>query len=101
MAKKSMIERDVKRSNLHNKYAKKREALKAKIMNKETSFEERFEAVSELAALPANSAKNRQRNRCAITGRPRGYHRKFGLSRNQLRELSAKGEVPGVIRSSW
>lgn len=101
MAKASMIERDVKRAKLVEKYAKKRAALKAIIKDRNRAPEERFQAVLDLADLPNNSAPARKRNRCALTGRPRGFHRKFGLSRNQLRHLASKGELPGVVKSSW
>lgn len=101
MAKKSMINRDEKRAKLSNSLSNKRAALKALIMNKETSPEDRFAAVIKLDKLPKNSAKVRIRNRCAVTGRPRGYNRKFGLCRNTLRELASIGLLPGVTKSSW
>ena len=101
MAKKSMIQRDVKRKRLAKQYANKREQLKAIVMNKELPMNERFEAQLKLSALPRNSAKNRQRNRCGLTGRPRGYYRKFNLSRVALRELGNFGEIPGLTKSSW
>ena len=86
---------------MSNSHAKRRAALKATIMNKETSGEARIDAVIKLAKLPRNSAQTRIRNRCEITGRPRGYHRKFGICRNMLRELASNGALPGVIKSSW
>lgn len=101
MAKVCMIERDKKRTKMVEKYAEKRAALKAIIKNRDNSPEERFQAVLDLADLPRNGAANRQRNRCALTGRPRGFHRKFNLSRNMIRELGSKGELPGVVKSSW
>lgn len=101
MAKEGMKQRDIKRTRLNNKYEEKRVALKAIIMNKETSAEDRFSAMLELDSLPTNSAKNRQRNRCAITGRPRGFFRQFNLCRNQVREKAQSGELPGVTKSSW
>lgn len=101
MAKTSMVERNKKREKLASKDASKRASLKATIMNKETSPEERMAAVFELAALPRNGAKNRIRNRCSVTGRPRGYYRKFGISRIILRDLASIGQVPGVTKSSW
>lgn len=101
MAKVCMIERDKKRSRLVAKYAKKRAELKAIIKNRETSPEERFLAVLKLAELPRNSSKTRKRNRCALTGRPRGYFRKVNLSRIALRDLASKGQLPGVVKSSW
>ena len=101
MAKVGMIERDVKRAKLNKQLAEKRARLKAIIMNKETSQEDRFAAMMALDELPANSAKVRQRNRCAVTGRPRGVFRQFKLCRNQLREKALLGELPGVTKSSW
>lgn len=101
MAKKSMILRDVKRKKLANQYAKKRADLKAAIVNMKLSDEERQKAVVALQKMPRDSSKIRERNRCGLTGRPRGYYRKFGLSRNKLRELMMRGEVPGVVKASW
>lgn len=101
MAKVATFEKNAKRARLIKKYEKKRSDLKSKIMNKETSEEERFAAVVELAKLPRNSAKNRYRNRCKITGRPRGNYRIFGLSRITLRELASNGQIPGVRKASW
>ena len=101
MAKVSAVQRDLKRRRLVAKYANKRAALKAIIMDKNASQEDRFNATLQLAQLPKNSAKIRERNRCALTGRPRGYHRKFKLSRNLLRELGSLGQVPGLTKSSW
>ena len=96
-----MVERDKKRSRLVKKYANKRAALKAIIKDKAIPAEERFQATLKLDKLPTNSAKNRQRNRCALTGRPRGYYRKLNLSRIALRDLASRGELPGVVKSSW
>jgi small subunit ribosomal protein S14 len=101
MAKVSMIERDKKRSNLSKKYAKKYAELKAVVSNREISLEERFDAQLKLAKLPRNSSKVRYRNRCECTGRPRGYYRKFRISRIALRELASLGLLPGVVKSSW
>lgn len=101
MAKVCMIERNNKRKKLVKSHAAKRAALKAKIMDKKTSPEDRFHAVLAMAELPKNSAKGRIRNRCALTGRPRGYFRKFNLSRIALRDLASRGELPGVTKSSW
>jgi small subunit ribosomal protein S14 len=101
MAKKSMILRDVKRKKLTDKYAKKRAELKAAIVNMKLPDEERQKAVLQLQKLPRDSSKTRVRNRCGLTGRPRGYYRKFGLGRNKLRELMMRGEVPGVVKASW
>jgi small subunit ribosomal protein S14 len=101
MAKKSAIERNDKRKRLVAKYATKRAELKAIIMNEDLSLEERFKARLELADLPRNSAPNRVRNRCEITGRPRGYYRKLRMSRIALRELGSVGAIPGLVKSSW
>jgi small subunit ribosomal protein S14 len=101
MAKKSAVNKDLKRRKMGKSLENKRAALKAKIMDKEVSVEERFAAVLALAELPRNSAKNRQRNRCALTGRPRAIHRKFKLSRIAIRNLASRGELPGVTKSSW
>ncbi|MGR4066666.1 30S ribosomal protein S14 [Halomonas sp. LR3S48] len=101
MAKKSMIERELKRTKLVAKYAARRAELKAIIQNVNTSDEERFEATLKLQQLPRDSSPVRQRNRCRITGRPHGYYNKFGLGRNKLREAAMRGEVPGLKKSSW
>ncbi|MBK1734946.1 30S ribosomal protein S14 [Halorhodospira abdelmalekii] len=101
MAKKCMVERDRKRRKLANQYAAKREALKAIIRSPQSSVEERFEAQLKLQQIPRNAAPARQRNRCALSGRPRGYYRKFGLARNQLRAAAVRGEIPGLTFSSW
>lgn len=101
MAKTSMIERDKKRKRLSKKHAAKYKELKAKVMRKDVSIEERFEAQLQLSKLPRNSSKVRYRNRCEITGRPRGFYRKFRMSRIALRDLAALGLVPGVTKSSW
>jgi len=101
MAKVSAVQRDLKRRKMGKSLANKRAALKKVIMNKEASVEERFAATLQLAELPRNSAKNRQRNRCALTGRPRAHHRKFRLSRIAIRDLASRGELPGVVKSSW
>jgi small subunit ribosomal protein S14 len=101
MAKLSLINRDEKRRELVKKYAKKREALLAIINNTKASDDDRFAARLKLQQLPRNANPTRLRNRCAITGRPRGFFRKFGLGRNKLRELAMRGEVPGVVKASW
>ncbi|MGH1426329.1 MAG: 30S ribosomal protein S14 [Arenicella sp.] len=101
MAKKSMIARDTKRAKLNDKYHAKRLAFKAIISDETVSFDERWNAMIALQKLPRDGAKTRQRNRCAMTGRPHGYYRKFGLSRNRLREVILKGYAPGVVKSSW
>lgn len=101
MAKVCMIERDKKRAKLVKSYANKRAKLKAIIKDKSIPAEERFQATLKLAELPRNSSKIRMRNRCALTGRPRGYFRKMKLSRIALRDLASRGELPGVTKSSW
>jgi small subunit ribosomal protein S14 len=101
MAKKSMIAREKRRSVAAKRYAAKRNALKAKIIDPEVSAEEAMEAMYALQKLPRDSSRSRGRNRCGMTGRPRGYYRKFGLSRNKLREVVNRGEAPGVVRASW
>lgn len=101
MAKASAVQRDLKRRKMAKSLANKRAELKAIIYNKELPMEERFQAQLKLAEMPRNSAKNRIRNRCALTGRPRAYHRKFGLCRIKLRDLASTGELPGVTKSSW
>ena len=101
MAKKSSVERNKKRERLAARYAKKRAELNTIIKNHETSPEDRFEAVVKLAKLPRNSAQNRVRLRCEVTGRPRGNYRKFKMSRIALRDLASQGRVPGVVKSSW
>ena len=101
MAKLALINRDAKRRALVKKYAKKREALEAIIENPRTSDEDRFAARLKLQQLPRNANPTRLRNRCAMTGRPRGYFRKFGLGRNKLREFAMRGEIPGIVKASW
>ncbi len=101
MAKKSMIERDLKRRRMAKKFESKRTRLQAIIRDKDQSDEERFTAVLKLAELPRNSSKTRIRNRCLVTGRPRGYYRKLKMSRIALRELGSDGKIPGLVKSSW
>jgi small subunit ribosomal protein S14 len=101
MAKTSMIEREKKRQRLVEKYAAKRAELK-KIANDENlPMEERFMARLKLAKLPRNSSPTRLHNRCQVTGRPRAYYRKLKMSRIALRDLASKGEIPGMVKSSW
>ncbi len=101
MAKKSMVERELKRQRLVAQYAAKRAALK-EIANDETkSMEERFKARLKLADLPRNSSATRLHNRCQLTGRPHAYYRKLKISRIMLRELGSNGEIPGLVKSSW
>lgn len=101
MAKKSAVERNKKREAMVARYAEKRAALKAIIDDRERPIDERFEAQLKLAKLPRNGAPSRIRNRCAVTGRPRGVYRKLKMSRIALRELGSRGEVPGMVKSSW
>lgn len=101
MAKKSMILRDVKRKQLSAKYAKRRADLKAIICNMKLDGEQRHAAQVALQKLPRDSSPSRIRNRCLLTGRPRGFYRKFGLSRSKLREAVMRGDVPGVVKASW
>jgi len=101
MAKTGSVQRNEKRKRLVKSLKAKRAALNGKIHQKDLPLEERFELVMKLAKLPRNSAEIRVRNRCALTGRPRGYHRKMGISRNMLRTLAAQGQLPGVIKASW
>ncbi|WP_321792570.1 30S ribosomal protein S14 [Burkholderia pyrrocinia] len=101
MAKLALIEREKKRARLVAKFAAKREALKAIVDDQSKSEEERYEARLELQQLPRNANPTRQRNRCAITGRPRGTFRKFGLARNKIREIAFRGEIPGLTKASW
>jgi small subunit ribosomal protein S14 len=101
MAKKSMIAREVKRAETAAKYAQARADIKARIRDPNLSIEERRAASVELQKLPRDASPTRQRNRCRLTGRPRGYYRKFGLSRNKLREVVMNGEAPGVTKASW
>jgi small subunit ribosomal protein S14 len=101
MAKTSMIERDKRRKQLSAKYAVKRAELRDKVKNVKLSEEERHAAMVALQKLPRDSSRSRIRNRCGLTGRPRGYYRKFGLSRSKLREVLMRGEAPGVTKASW
>ena len=101
MAKTSSIQRNLKRIKLAKKFLKKRESLKKIIKNKKLPLEERFAAQLKLAKMPRNSAKVRIRNRCEISGRPRGVYRKLKISRIALRDLASKGKIPGMTKSSW
>ena len=101
MAKKSSIERNLKRMRLTAKYAAKKVELKKIIKDPKTSDEDFFAAQRKLCKLPRNASKIRIRNRCSITGRPRGVIRKFGVSRITFRELALDGKLPGVTKSSW
>ncbi|WP_341668321.1 30S ribosomal protein S14 [Alcaligenes sp. SDU_A2] len=101
MAKLSLINRDIKRVKLAEKFAAKRTALKAIIDDQSKSDEERYQARLQLQQLPRNANPTRQRNRCVITGRPRGVFKKFGLTRHKVREMAMRGEIPGMTKASW
>jgi small subunit ribosomal protein S14 len=101
MAKLALINREQKRADLVKKYSGKRAELKAIIEDQSKSEDERYEARLKLQALPRNANPTRQRNRCALTGRPRGTFRKFGLARNKIREIAMRGEIPGMTKASW
>ena len=101
MAKKSMINRELKRQHTVRKYAAKRAALKAMVANTTASDEERWDAQLKLQRLPRNASPVRQVRRCRLTGRPHAVYRRFGLSRNKLREAAMRGDVPGLVKSSW
>jgi small subunit ribosomal protein S14 len=101
MAKKSMVARDRKRLKTVQRYAGKRAALKKVIADQKSSDEERRNAMARLQTLPRNSSPVRLRHRCAITGRPNGFYRKFGLGRNKLREETMSGNIPGLRKASW
>jgi small subunit ribosomal protein S14 len=101
MAKKSMLEKNARRERTVKRYAAKRAALKELIRNPKTSDEERAAAQQKLQALPKDANPIRLRNRCAITGRTRGFYRKFGLGRTKLRETAMRGEIPGLGKASW
>ena len=101
MAKTSSVEKNNRRRKLAGRYAAKRKALKAIVMDQKKPIEERFRAQLKLAALPRNSSRTRIRNRCEVTGRPRAFYRKLKMSRIALRELGSKGVIPGLVKSSW
>ena len=101
MAKTSMVNRDIKRKKLALKYADKRAALKKIVSSPTASYEEKIEAATRLQKLPRDSSPSRQRNRCELSGRPRGVYSKFGLGRNKLREATMRGDVPGLRKASW
>jgi len=101
MAKTSMVERDKRRALTVQKYAAKRAKLKELIRSPGTSDEERAGAQVQLQKLPRDASPSRVRNRCKLTGRPRGVYRKFGLARTKLREVANRGEIPGLVKSSW
>lgn len=101
MAKTSMIEREKKRARTAAKFAAKRAALKALVLDPKVDDEEKWAAQIKLQQLPRDASPSRQQRRCEITGRPRGVYRKFGLARNKLREAAMRGDVPGLVKSSW
>jgi len=101
MTRLALVERETKRKKTVEKYAKKREAIFAIINDSKATEEAKFEARLDLQKLPRNASPSRVRNRCALTGRPRGTFRKFGIARNKLRQLALKGDVPGMIKASW
>ena len=101
MAKKSMVARDAKRVRTAAKYAKRREELKRIVNDRAAAPEQIDEALAALQRLPRDASPTRQRNRCRVSGRPHGFYRKFGLSRNKLREAVMQGHVPGMVKASW
>jgi small subunit ribosomal protein S14 len=101
MAKTSMVNREIKRAKLAKRYGAKRIELKAVISSLTASYDEKMEAQAKMQKLPRDSSPSRQRNRCALSGRPRGFYRKFGLGRNKLREATMRGDVPGLRKASW
>jgi len=101
MAKRSMVNRDIKRAKLAKKYAQKRTDLKKIISAPNTSYEEKVAASAKLSSLPRDSSPCRTRTRCELSGRPRAVYRKFGLGRNKLREATMRGDVPGLRKASW
>jgi small subunit ribosomal protein S14 len=101
MAKRCMVNREIKREKLVKKYAAKRAQLKKQMLDTSLSVEQREAAAKKFHSLPRDSSPTRMRNRCELTGRPHGYFRKFGLSRNKLREHAMKGDIPGLVMASW
>jgi small subunit ribosomal protein S14 len=101
MAKKSSVEKNQNRRRMVARDAPRRAELRAIVRDRSREPEERYEATLALAKMPRNGAKTRVRNRCALTGRPRGFHRKYGLSRIALRELGSSGQIPGMVKASW
>ena len=101
MAKTSMVNREIKRAKLAKRYGAKRDELKKIIASNTASYEDKMDAVVKLQKLPRDSSPSRQRNRCALSGRPRGVYRKFGLGRNMLRKATMNGDVPGLRKASW
>ena len=101
MAKTSMVMREKKRTKTVKKYAAKRKELKATVLSPKSSYEEKMAAQTKLQKLPRDASPSRQRNRCVLTGRPRGVYAKFGLGRHKLREATMRGDVPGLRKASW
>ena len=101
MAKTSMVEREKKRGKVVRRCANKRSKLKAIVKSPTTSYEEKQEAILQLQKMPINASPTRLRNRCSLTGRPKGFYRKFGLGRNKLREAAMRGDIPGLVKASW
>jgi small subunit ribosomal protein S14 len=101
MAKKSSIEKNARRARLTKQLAPRRVRLKSIARDRDAAPEDRFEAQLKLSEMPRNSSQTRVRNRCSLTGRPRGYYRKFKLSRIAVRELASAGQIPGMLKSSW
>ena len=101
MAKKSMLQRELRRQKQVQKYAAKRARLKEIIRNPQSSDDDKMTAMARLQALPRDASPVRLRNRCSVSGRPHGFYRKFGLGRNKLREATMRGEIPGLSKASW
>lgn len=101
MAKRSMLAREKKRARIVEKYANRRSLLKAVIKNPNSDDDERWDAQIKLQMIPRDASPSRQRRRCALTGRPHGVYRKFGLGRNKLREAAMRGDIPGLVKASW
>ena len=101
MAKVSMIQREKRRTKLVDRDFEKRVALRAILKDQDADFDQKMEASRKMQSLPRDSSPSRRRNRCQITGRPHGYYRKFGLSRNKLREAMMRGDIPGLTKASW
>ena len=101
MAKMSMLQREKRRTKLVERDFEKRAKLRAILKDQDASFDDKMEAQRTMQMLPRDSSPSRRRNRCRITGRPHGYYRKFGLSRNKLREAMMRGDIPGLVKASW
>lgn len=101
MAKQSMLQREKRRAKLVERDFEKREKLRAILRDQDASFDDKMEASRKMQSLPRDSSPSRRRNRCRMTGRPHGYYRKFGLSRNKLREAMMRGDIPGLVKASW